>query len=125
MTRKKPGENREKKPAICLPFPVMNGWVSQVILPCYPGKDSLRNFAGIAGIFRRFDYFGMGFKLSVIVTVCKMYRTKTGVIENREMPQTSQKQPLPYKNPLQAGTGAGGRFAAQVIFTSRAFRRPP
>src|SRR6266700_1830042 len=49
---------------------------------------------------RDFQTLEMGLKLSVIVTVCKMYRTKTGVIEYGEMPQTSQKQPLPYKNPL-------------------------
>jgi len=95
VTRKKLGENREKKPAICLPFPIMNGWVWQVFLPCYPRKPSLRNFAGIAGIFRRFEYFGN--RVQIIGnsnSMCKMYGTKTGVVEYQKTPQTSTKRKI-------------------------------
>jgi len=97
VTRKKLGENRGKKPVICLPFPVMilmNGWVWQVILPCYLGKYSLRTFfLVLQGFSDVLSILETGFKLLVIATVCsKMYSTKTGVVEHQETPQTSTKQ---------------------------------
>jgi len=65
--------NREKIPVVCLPFPVMNG---PSLAGCFSWSPSLEIFAGVTGLFKRFNDFEIQLKLLVIVIVhSKMYST--------------------------------------------------